>query len=297
MGAFDIVRKSIYSPAFYQSLLVKPLSFSLKYYASFSIGLAVALTVFLSAFWVPAAHEFMTNAGEEVLKNFPENLVIRIEGGEVTEVSEPEPYVIPLPESASLPEGLEGEPVPKNLIVVDTTNEFTIDRFRSFDTLMMLTRDSVVYREAEGRVAIQSLSGMPATVVDKEFVGNLADAMRSASRFIAPIIVFATFFVFIAGFAFVLGYLVPGAVLALGIARLNGWKIKYGKAYQFGIHAATASILLYFMLLLLLPALQIPFLFTGVFALVLWFNLPRAGYVSPAMISAAAEPDENEDAV
>jgi hypothetical protein len=130
MNLLRLVRASIYSPSFYRSLLEKPFSFSFTYYALLSIALAVVFSVSFSYRAIPAAADFLGTVGDELVRQFPDDLELSIRGGTVT-VNQQEPYRLVFPEN--LRNGTDTR-APANLLVVDTRQPFSLERFREYDT-------------------------------------------------------------------------------------------------------------------------------------------------------------------
>ena len=96
MSFLQNIGKSIYSPEFYKELLGLPFSFSLKYFYSLAVVLAVALAVIFSFKIIPAAQPFLQSIGPQVLNYYPDELVITIKNGDVS-TNVAEPYLLPLP--------------------------------------------------------------------------------------------------------------------------------------------------------------------------------------------------------
>lgn len=271
MSFWRLIYRSIYSPPFYRELLGspfdatqgKPFKFSLKYFATLALGLAVALTVLFSARIISPVGEFLKKIGPAVVSNFPEGLVVTLKDGSVS-VNAEEPYVVSLPqalrdaqERARNEDANEGAPT-ANLLVIDTREPVSLERFAELNTLLWVAKSNVVFRE-KGGIRIDSLERFPDFVIDEGMARKLADGIDSLRRFVAPVIVFGSFFVILFLMAFTFVYLLFGAVVVWVAARLRRVPVGYGKAYQLALHAVTLT-LFYDALFFIVPVpARVPF--------------------------------------
>lgn len=273
----ELIKKSIYSPGFYRSVLGRPLSFSLKYFYTLVLGLSIVLTFYYSFLLVPRFNSILRSVGPAILANFPDELQMTVRNGELS-VNVPEPLSVPL---SGAFRGFISNPakaVPKNLVVVDTRSTSTFGEFltvfKSYDTLVLLTRDSMIYYDTNLEGArIKSLKEIENMVITKSSVVALTDKIDSFLRFLPVLAVFGIFIVVLALYSFKLVYLFLVALLILLIARMRGIKLRYGKAYQLGIHAMTLSLLVYSLFLMMRPAPRVSPLFTVVMLIIVFVNL------------------------
>lgn len=272
-----LVKENIYSPTFYRSVLGRPLSFSLKYFYTLVLGLSIVLTFYFSFLLVPRFNAVLSSVGPAILKSFPDELRMVVKNGELS-VNVPEPFSVPL--SGGLRGFLSSptRPVPKNLVVVDTRSTSTFEEFlavfKSYDTLVLLTRDSVVYYDTNLEGArIKSLKEIGDMTITKSSVVALTDKVDSFLRFLPVLGVFGIFVVLVALYSFKLVYLFFVALLILLIGKMRGVGLRYGKAYQIGIHAMTLSLLIYSLFLMIRPAPRVAPLFTVLMLLIAFVNL------------------------
>ena len=78
MKLFKEIKKSIYGPAYYKSLIEKPLSYSIKYFLKVTACLAVFSAVVLLFSILPTVHSFLTSASERIVNYYPSDLKILI---------------------------------------------------------------------------------------------------------------------------------------------------------------------------------------------------------------------------
>lgn len=270
MKLLELIRKSIHSPHFYEELQNQPLSFSIKYFYSLTIGLSLALTLILSFTMIPAASSFLKDIGPAILRTFPNDLVIEVKNGKVR-ANVPEPYLMPLPDNLKTVLAESYKSIPQNILVIDTQTPFSPEKFYGYSTLVWLTKETVVFDEGEKGIRIQFLNESINATIDKSKVFSFFDAIRSISRWLAPILVFGIFVFSLVAYSTTLLYLFFGALLVWVISKIRKINLDYRKSYQVGIHAATLSVIVASVSFLF--AFRIPFLFTAIMIIVALMNL------------------------
>lgn len=290
MRLWYLIRKSIYSPEFYRSILDKPFSFSLKYFYSLVLVFALVLTAVLSFNFIPYFSSLLGDVAPAILESFPEGLVITITDG-IASTNMEEPILIPVPEKLSQAVRRPDFEF-KNLMVIDTRNPFQTEQFDAYGTLVLFTRDSLAFKEREGDLRIQRFSETTDVQIDKNSISFLAARVDALQRWIVPIVVFGTFVMLMGVYSFSLMYLFLGAVFIWLIGKIKKTELSYKKAYQVGIHAVTLSVFVS-SITILFPAVRVPFLFTVIMLFVVWFNLMPRQEPIPA-VSRANESGKEE---
>src|SRR3989344_3158239 len=178
MNLWRLIRASVYSPAFYRGLAEKSNGFSIRYFYVVGLGFAVAFSAILSFRAIPLATTFLDQVGDAIVAAFPEDLVVTVKSGEAS-VNVPEPFFLPMPEA--LRDGrVEGVPLPPgNILTIDTSAEASAESFNRFDTAVLLTRDTLLWKDARGRITIEPLLGMPDGTVDKKFIAAVTGELAS----------------------------------------------------------------------------------------------------------------------
>ena len=283
MEFFKNIQKSIYGPEFYQGLLAKPFLYSLKYFAVFSLLMALVATIYLSVSVLPKVNTFLKSVGPAVLDYFPDELEIVIKDG-LASTNVSEPYFLEMP--FNFPENLEMNPNVRgygieNLLVIDTrSDEATLEEFKTYKTLVLLSRKTMISYD-EDQVVIRSLVDMPNFKLDKEVISSSLAKIVPYFRFVGSLFII---FVFGGYFSFVffgkMIYLFFAALLIWIVAKVKKVDIGYKKAYQLGLHLFTAGIL-YEIIFGLIPNIStIPFLFTGLTLALAIANLRPAGVLT-----------------
>ncbi|MEK7507906.1 MAG: DUF1189 family protein [Patescibacteria group bacterium] len=271
----DIIRASIYAPDFYKALLSKPLSWSIKYFFSFALVLAVIYTAVTGWRAVPAVNSFLNNLAPTILKYYPDKLEVVIKDGEAVS-NVPEPYIIKLPKELIDYWGKAEDQasVPESFLVIDTrTRLIDWKEFLDYETVALLSKDAVVFMDKNGGVRIQPLTGVPNTTINKKEIASILNRIEPFIKFAAPILVFVIFLGAYSVLVFNLVYLFIAALLIWLIAtKFRGVNIGYKKAYQIGLHAMTSALLLeaFFKIFL---GVRVPYVFTIITLIAVWINL------------------------
>ncbi|HTY39743.1 MAG TPA: DUF1189 family protein, partial [Candidatus Paceibacterota bacterium] len=213
------------------------------------------------------------------INNFPSNLTITIKDGQAsTNVSEP--YSMPFPDKLRPPADSK-QKAPANLLVIDTQSDSSPSKFSSYDTFILLTKDHVAYGTPD-RMTVEQLKTFPDTKIDKQGLQDFANQLSEFAKWLAPIVVIASFLLYCFLFAWNFLYALFGALVVLIIGRFRKTNYRYGEAYRIALHAMTLGVLVNIILL--------PFAFSGgtgvlsvvAFIAVLWFNLARTAQAPTA---------------
>jgi uncharacterized membrane protein len=207
----------------------------------------------------------------KVIGYYPEGLEITVKDGHAT-TNVIEPYSIRLPDELKNSGSFAKEnPNIENMLVIDTKNDFSMSAFENGKTLAMLTGTSIVYKD-KNQIRIQPLGRMPNIVITKSTISGLMAKVQpffSVILFLIPIVIFLLVCIM---HAFFLLYCFFAALLVWGIAKIKKLPIGYKKSYQIAIHAGTIGMLLW-LLVALVPSLEIPYVSTLLLVFVAWFNL------------------------
>jgi len=191
-------------------------------------------------------------------------LVVTVNHGMVsTNVSEP--YMVAMPQeflqSSKFKATDDAGKQVKNLVVIDTKNEVTIERFKAYDTMFWITKDSIVgysnnssfnygpnsntyvaYNAAG--ISIQPFDRNLTVVINKANVEHFMNKAGSWLKFAYPIAFIGScigmfLLLLIAGMI----YLFLGALCIWLVAKVKHVSLGYWKAYQLGFHLLTAVFL------------------------------------------------------
>jgi len=276
MEFFKNIQKSIYSPKFYQELLTKPFSYSLKYFLPFSLLMALVATTYLSVSALPEINTFLKGAGSAVLGYFPDELEVVIKDG-MASTNVPEPYFLKIPAELSKDLGADMDVRDygiENFLVIDTQlDEVTLEDFQDYKTILLLSKKTIMSYDDE-QVVIQPLTDIPNFKIDKRVISSLLSKITPYFRFANPLFIIS---VFVGYFSFIFSakmfYLSFAALLIWIVTKIIKVDVGYKKAYQLGLHLLTASILYEIIFGLILKISGIPFLFTGLILVLAVVNL------------------------
>jgi hypothetical protein len=249
MGLIKTLRKSIYSPEFYKALFSAPFSFSLKYFFSLALAFAVAMTLIIAPTVIPGFISFLKGVSAS-LDGFPPDAVVTIQNGTAS-TNVTSTIILGATEAVRVLFDT-GSGAPHNLLVIDTSSTFSEDLFKSYDTMFLLTRGSII-SEYGGVIRIGPVGAyLKDAKIDKTKVEEIAGNIRARLSWIPAGIVFGVFFAMFLMFAGILFYLLSITLLVWLIARIRNIRTGYGKSYQIALHASSLGLLfLPFKLLLL----------------------------------------------
>lgn len=280
------IKDSIFNPEYYREIYGKPFSYSLKYFFSFALTLAVVGSLFLSFSLIPVVKTFVKTAGDKIIAYYPEELQIDVRKGFAT-TNVKEPYSVPFPQELKVKEFslFFGQ---KNLLVIDTARDITVNEFKELDTLAFLTRDSIFFQDERGKITIQSLNQIPDVKINRAGIAAVYNKIKPFFNIFPPIIALGLFFMIIIVLIFKLSYLIIGGLVIWFVARARKMQIPYEKAYQLGLHLMTMGILVDAVLFLLQIRIPIPFRFTIILIIMTILNL-RSEYFQPVKSEMPAE--------
>ncbi|MBI4094220.1 MAG: DUF1189 family protein [Candidatus Liptonbacteria bacterium] len=245
MNLLAYIGRSVYSPPFYREILGERFAFSLKYFCLLAVTLAVVVTALLGFALVPFAQTILKTAGPEILERFPDELVITVADGMVS-VNVVEPFRIALDDELRAAFVGADKPAPAHILVIDTESAFTLeefaDRFAAYDTLLLLTKNAVVFgapgEEPDVEILRRSMSG----TLTKQKVSAFLEAVRPFVRWSGPLLVFGIFVIAVLAYGAYLLLLLPAALFVWLLA--GKMRLGYKKSYQVGLHALTLGLLL-----------------------------------------------------
>lgn len=284
MEFFNNVKKSIYSPDYYQEVLARPFSYSLRYFFLLVTVVALLATIVISFSVLPKITSFLNMVDEKVLQYYPDELEIVIEKGKAS-TNVQEPYFIKVPadweqDDKVKPAGME------NILVIDTKAPFSLENFKNYKTACLLTEDSLACYDDNQAVKITPLTQMPNFKINEAVVSSFLNKVQPFLKLAYPIFILVFFLVFFVSSAARLIYLLIGALLIWLVAKIKKVGIGYKKSYQIGLHLMTLPLIAGFLInhLLTLFGIRIdpPYLFTIILVLAAFVNLkPKTTIENP----------------
>lgn len=267
---FQKIQYSIYGPDFYRELHEKPFAHSLRYFLTLCLLLAVIGTVLFAIRIVPAINAFVIETGPQIAANYPDNLIVTISKGTLS-ANIAGPSFIKLPEKGFIVRQETSNPPLENLIVIDANASPTAEKLREYKTLVLATKDTIVYDTGNG-IEFSSYGKFSGTTLTKQVVENFSNRLRNFAFLIASMVVGAIFIFVFLFFAAKLAYLLLGALIILLLAKIRKTPCEYKYAYRIGLHTITPAILV--QSLLAAYGIRIPYLFTAIFILAILANFP-----------------------
>ena len=282
MEFFKNIKNSIYNPEYYSNLLNKPFSYSLKYFLLLSFVVSLLLTIVFSFSTLPKIKSFLDIAGKKAIQYYPDELQITINNGKAsTNVNEP--YFIKTPEDLKI-KNID------NLVVIDTKNNFSLTEFENYKTLLLLTNNSLIYREKNNtKITIQSLKQIPNYTLNKPALLSFFNKVSPYLKLVYPFFIILMLLFFFSALTLRLFYLLVAALLIWIVAKIKKINIGYSKSYQLGMHLMTLAIIITQLVSLTLPRVHIPFLFTAITLLAAIINLKVISQTAISPVSTFGE--------
>jgi hypothetical protein len=282
------IHKSIYGPEYYEELLVRPASFSWKYYGSLAMLLALFLTIIHAISLVPTITQTLNNFPKTFLAYYPDELEIHIVNGHASSTVL-EPYFLPLPEL--LKEGIGDNSSTTHFGVIDTQTPASLERFQTHNAFFAVSQDALIVRDQQGGVRISPFSSSFNYTVNERVLYDLIGTAEPFFKFVAPIVVLIVFFAMLLMFAIELIYLVFVALLVFVMGRALKHKWTYGTAFRICLHAVTLPLLLSTAFSLVnLNMGSLPFLPTLLLLTVVFLNLRNLPKEVPVLPDEAPSP-------
>lgn len=235
MKFIQTIRAAIYSRDYVSRF--KGRSFGQMTWFLFRLCLAQGVLLILVA--IPLLYPAVRSltSGSFVRNHYPAGLEVNIKDGQVS-TNMQEPYFVAFPESASSS--------PKNLLAIDTSDKSPIDALKEYDTLVLLTKDSLASKKPEtGEIRIFPLTDVKDFHVSQESAQAFLDKIRPvlyilsvAALLLLPLVIgsFTTLWYV----AILLGY----ALVTWLVAKVRKMPMKYSEAYMLSGYLLTFPIII-----------------------------------------------------
>lgn len=228
MNIFKQIKNSVYGPEYYKNIVASTkLRSSIKYFAKFSLLIATLFVVVAVVTW-PLVSKLANKGLDSMVALYPSDLEINIKKGEAS-INKPEPYFI---KSA---DGTE------SLAVINTKEDFSISKFRSYGVPFMLTKTELVGIKDEGTGQLQI---MP---LPKDDIKINQALVLDGQKWLIEKMPMIFIWVLVIGFMVLFLTIFSGTLFLNLIYAFGIWimfkvlknDLSYKKSYQVGIHAVT----------------------------------------------------------
>lgn len=197
---------------------------------------SIAFAVGLYTFLIPSVKDFVNT-------RVPADLVMTLKSGSLS-INQPMPYRLEMPKEKR---GHDREER-KNLFVIDTNVEATLDAPEKFDTYIFISKDKAVMEKSAHEIRAYPLKDFPDTTISRESLNILLDKIISFA-WILPILILIPLMIFmLVGILFM--FLVAGFGLWL-IMKLASRPIRFSQAFSLAMYAYTFIFLLDIVLIIL----------------------------------------------
>jgi len=294
------IKNTLVRPEFFRNQ-----SFGLKEGLRFYSFAILAFTVATVILMLPGFVRFVQTmtSGEwqnqqSIVKSiYPDELKVTL-GKDGISTNVAEPYAIALPK-----EWRSGdEKIAKNLLVIDTTRPVELGSFEKEDTLIIIGKHQVGFRNPEkGEFRIQDLGSFESResfILTATKFQHFVDKAFTITRYV--IVFFMLVFPFMLYAMHWIGYLfyaLFGALIVWLAATICDYKLSYGRAYLSTLYLLPIP-LVYDLLTSFMggqPGARYPFLFSLILFIVALINFPKMAKPKPVIIAQTeSTPDSKE---
>ncbi len=291
------IKNTLVRPEFFKNQ-----SFELKSGLRFYSLAIFAFTVATVILMLPGVVRFVQTmtSGEwqrqqSIIKTiYPNELEVTL-GKEGVSTNVSEPYAI------SIPEVWRGESkkIPKNLLVIDTTRPIELSSFENEDTLIIIGKHQVGFRDLEkGEFRVGNLiadRNLTITVIKfRYFVDTIFTIARYVIVFFMLVFPFILYVMHWTGYLF---YALFGALVVWLAATIQGHKLGYGRAYLSVFYLLPVP-LLYDLLTSFMggqPSARYPLIFSFILFIMALINFPKMVTLKPVLIAQSEPVAEPKD--
>lgn len=244
MKIFKEIKSNIYDPEYYKEIPNKPFGKSLKYLFKLSL-LAGLASLIIIGFMSKDMPKMIRSEVVNMVNQYPEDLVVTFEDG-FASTNKEEPFMIPIQESnKELVQSKDGTDY-TNLLVIDTKNDFSLQKLKEYDTFALLTKENIIFSEGSGgEIRIFPVSDMDDLEITKAWLLENTSKVLKAMPIIIAVLAPIVYIMFVVShFSFTLLVNLFFALFIWVMSKVKNAGLTYKKSYQFGIHASTIYVIL-----------------------------------------------------
>jgi hypothetical protein len=225
---FYVYFKSLTSLTYYQDILKTNFNFSVKYYVFLAVMASLIGTLGVSMKTVPEVQNWVSSFMQSVKNAYPNDLVLTIKNNE-WDINKPQPFIFPLPQA------VKNEP--KNILVL--YKDGTINDLESLDTMILINKVNMIYRENSG-IKVLPLKDLPDATLGKTEFENIINNFNKIAQFI-PVFMGMVVFISLLFFYFTIRimYLVFVGACVWIASKITKTALRYDESLRIGLHAFT----------------------------------------------------------
>lgn len=248
MSIFPEIKNSIYSPEYYETIYHRPFGLSMRYFWKLVLLLSLAASALVSLIFVPHVYRFVTTLFDEAAAAYPAKLEFSVKAGEASS-NVAEPFFIEYPPRLKSALTAADMQLPERFITVATRDQASLDLATRYNTLILIGGDGVVNTQAEPGQTYLAYGTTSDFTLTKAQVVAWHDVYRPYFKLIPPLLALFIFAFFVVVLGLNLLYLLVAAPFIMLVGRHFKLSLTYWQAYQYGLHAITAAILIDIILL------------------------------------------------
>lgn len=243
MKIFTNIKNSIYNKEYYRSsVMTETFGQSIKYLVKLCLVIAIVGALIFTIV-VPFFGGKIKSEINSAVDSYPADLTITINNGEAS-INQPVPYIYKMPTEANTADNKSNY---ENLVVIDTNQSFSMDKYKEYKTYVLLTKSEIVYPENnKDGLKIMALSTFGNVVINQDWLRTKVEVIMKYLPVLLPVLfIFIFIGLFLINFIGELIILLLYALITWLILHLKGIKTSYQRAYQVSIHAVTLILILF----------------------------------------------------
>lgn len=262
MNFFRKIANSIYGEEFYLGVKNESKWSVFGYYFGLSAILSVAIAFVLGA---QTSIFFSGENLKKFISFYPSELEVKIKSGSIS-TNVPEPYSIR--ETSRTSSGQKYT----NLLVIDTKSDFSISKFKDYDTMFLLGKNYLVASRSGGKFEVNDLSKVPDFTLNQQKLYSWISVVDDNHLWISIALFFLFFIGIMLSFSMWLVSVLILALLVKWLLKSKGLIYTYKESFKVSIYATTLPLLIYTLFMIVGIDFSFPFFYTIISLIVVFVN-------------------------
>lgn len=231
MNFFKNLKLSIYSPIFYSKVSANSFKQSIGYFLLLVLVLSAVNLISLINPILFETPKTLQDFTQKLVNCFPKDVDFKITNGQASINSE-EPYFV-----TSCDKGEN-----QKILVIDTKNAFSQNKFNEYNVGIWITKDSIVYQKDKFETRTYSFNQIKDFKLNREVLNSYYNPILPYLKFIGPILMILAFLGIYLSYDFRLIHLLLVAALILVIGKIFKKDLGFGQSYKIGLYAITLGL-------------------------------------------------------
>jgi hypothetical protein len=220
----------------------------MRYFWKLVLLLSLMASALVSLIFVPHVYQFATTLFDEMAAAYPSKLEFSVKAGEAKS-NVVEPFFIDYPPRLKSALSTTDMELPERFVTIATRDQASLGLATRYNTLILIGGDGVINTQAEPGQTYLAYGTTSDFTLTKAQVVAWHDVYRPYFKLIPPLLALFIFAFFVVVLGLNLLYLLVAAPFIMLLGRHFKLSLSYWQAYQYGLHAITAAILIDILLL------------------------------------------------